>query len=250
MTVSKRQSGFTLIELLVVVSVIVLLVAILIPALSRARDQARVVKCVTNYKALVTGEFVYAAENQGKGTSYCLDAGTGYSWNFWTNILYYTKTVTNGKVFVCPDVLLANTSVVTNLAGKYYDPGAIPFRSVSINQYIAGTRTSTSAAKAIPFSSIKNQSVIAYIGERPNAYPLDANYNQGQQSFTDGGGLSANHLSMNTGATFKGWGGFYYPVVEATTNVAFADGHAESVKGTFSATYTFKSTVLFDPTAD
>jgi prepilin-type N-terminal cleavage/methylation domain-containing protein/prepilin-type processing-associated H-X9-DG protein len=46
----KRREAFTLIELLVVISVIALLMALLVPALSRARKQARAVACQANLK--------------------------------------------------------------------------------------------------------------------------------------------------------------------------------------------------------
>ena len=56
--------GFTLIELLVVISIIALLVAILLPALGAARDQARLIKCANNLKQIATASHAYAADNK------------------------------------------------------------------------------------------------------------------------------------------------------------------------------------------
>ncbi len=48
----RKSKGFTLIELLVVISIIALLLAILIPALGRVRNQAKVVVCMSNHKQI------------------------------------------------------------------------------------------------------------------------------------------------------------------------------------------------------
>lgn len=56
--------GFTLIELLVVVAIIALLISILLPSLARAREQARIGKCVANLRSICQGTFAYYTENE------------------------------------------------------------------------------------------------------------------------------------------------------------------------------------------
>ena len=61
---TRGARGFTLVELLVVIGIIALLVAILLPALGRAREQANRTKCMANHRQLVTVLNMYANENK------------------------------------------------------------------------------------------------------------------------------------------------------------------------------------------
>lgn len=57
-----RRNGFTLIELLVVVAIIALLIAILLPSLAGARNQARTSVCGANLRSVGIGVFIYESE--------------------------------------------------------------------------------------------------------------------------------------------------------------------------------------------
>ena len=61
----KKRHGFTLIELLVVISIIAMLLAILMPTLSKARDQAKDVVCRSNLKQWSSILFMYTTANEG-----------------------------------------------------------------------------------------------------------------------------------------------------------------------------------------
>lgn len=81
--VEMKRRGFTLIELLVVVAIIALLIAILLPSLSRARELSNRSACAANVRGAVQSMAVYAADNgdifpcvvipaTGKGNTYDL----------------------------------------------------------------------------------------------------------------------------------------------------------------------------------
>jgi prepilin-type N-terminal cleavage/methylation domain-containing protein len=56
--------GFTLVELLVVISIISLLIAILVPALSKARDTSRSMLCMNNLRSIGQADYMYTADNE------------------------------------------------------------------------------------------------------------------------------------------------------------------------------------------
>ena len=60
-----RAPAFTLVELLVVIGIIAVLIAILLPSLSKARGSARTVACAANLRSILQGMQIYVAQNQG-----------------------------------------------------------------------------------------------------------------------------------------------------------------------------------------
>src|ERR1044072_7802460 len=111
----RSLRGFTLVELLVVIGIIAVLISLLIPALSRARQQAVSVQCQSNLRQIGQAAIMYA--NEQKGQFPCDASGNSnlYRFHQWTQPTGLTaaKALTvrnlmlrcvknNAKVFFCP----------------------------------------------------------------------------------------------------------------------------------------------------
>lgn len=75
--------GFTLIELLVVIGVIAVLMSVIVPSLTRAKEQCREVICRSNLRQLVMANLGYAAENDSEFVLAAPDIFTGENLKRW-----------------------------------------------------------------------------------------------------------------------------------------------------------------------
>jgi prepilin-type N-terminal cleavage/methylation domain-containing protein/prepilin-type processing-associated H-X9-DG protein len=174
----RARNGFTLIELLVVVAIIALLVAILLPSLRRAKEQARTTQCLANQHNLAVAFVTYAADNDDAVVSCWIDAQSWVDWPKRKNGRYLTeeqlarvKTVAphlrgirDGKLF--PYTIMEQIYHCPSDMRDSYDPygGALAYRTYSMPncmngpddwEELVGGRIVTKKVTAIPEPSRK-----------------------------------------------------------------------------------------------
>ena len=199
----RRQTRFTLIELLVVIAIIAILAAMLLPALSKAREKARAIACTANLKQLGLSWIVYADDHDGSvlprffGSThppYTLPNGTlrtgGYK--LWQAILH--PWMPEFQVYNCPSNSLAECVY----KGQYHGNPAIGY-----NNYLPSRGKHQSA-------HVRPSEVMVFADATP--YPASA-----------GGASVSNTYDLRDVRQVREMHRHNYSV-----NAAMADGHVSS----------------------
>ena len=260
----RGARGFTLVELLVVIGIIALLISILLPSLNAAREQARTVKCLANLQQLGLAAVMYTQNNNGHilpadidlGGPYA-DASFGRNWNdTWATILVADNYVPYPRgllpdnppgldnIFGCPSGILEMSAIThtsvdvpnsrkdsrgamgylhqSGPAPKGREPGLNVFSWYGIN----GTSVSTTPSSPPSERNIGRWIPCKRITGSPRATKGWIRINQikkpTQLAFLFDGLLGLNYTGNANRINAR-------HIRQSVTNVAFFDGHAESV---------------------
>ena len=221
---SIQRRGFTLVELLVVIGIIALLIAILLPALRRAREQAYRVSCMSNHKQLMTAVKMYNADwkdvmpfvnwvsQEGPG-----DWWSGQGW------LYTVSDINNRRYpnFQPDDVKTGSLFKYLRVAKIYRCPFDVEpyqagtchlFTSYTMNGAISGYGREGAGGPSAPAwkaSKFKPDAFIFWETDETNAFNFNdgSNFPQPSEGLTKRHATNGSIISCNDGhaelITFK-----------------------------------------------
>jgi prepilin-type N-terminal cleavage/methylation domain-containing protein/prepilin-type processing-associated H-X9-DG protein len=125
---TRIRTAFTLVELLVVVGIVAVLLALLMPALYKARQQARSVECLSNLRQLGGAFEIYLSENKGKWVRQWFQFGTtGDSGPLGVEYILVRDRApgVQSPLMFCPETSEAPVLTAGPNQAYYYYPGSV-----------------------------------------------------------------------------------------------------------------------------
>jgi prepilin-type N-terminal cleavage/methylation domain-containing protein/prepilin-type processing-associated H-X9-DG protein len=188
---SRSSSAFTLIELLVVIAIIAILAALLLPALSSAKERAKRIACLSNEKQMGLGSQMFVDDDSNH-------AFTG-TYNYADDDLnwLYPTYLPELKAFACPSTVnQVRTNMAEFVAGNRY-PANSPFQTL-------GDQSGVQAyLDRIHGGSVYMMDLVTNAGGKNQPYGSSYEVSGYLNSFTPAGNNSKNtRKTQNSCATY------------------------------------------------